>query len=140
MMKKTRELASMEDQQAIAEVFDKYPDILAAYLFGSTAARKSHEESDLDLAIVPRTESLRKRKLEILADLARIGFCCVDLVFLDTNDIVLKYEALRPNKLIYHTEEFDHGSFYSKVVRQYLDFLPYLKVQREAYKRRILSG
>ncbi len=79
-------------------------------------------------------------KLDVLADLARAGFCDVDLVFLDTDDIVLKYEAVRQNQLVYHREDFDRGAFYSLVVRQYLDFLPYLEVQRKAYRRRILSG
>ncbi len=64
----------------------------------------------------------------------------MDLVFLDTDDIVLKYEAVRHNRIVYQTEDFDRGALYAKVVRQYLDFLPYLKVQREAYKRRILDG
>ncbi|MGB9724154.1 MAG: nucleotidyltransferase domain-containing protein [Chloroflexia bacterium] len=94
----------------------------------------------LDLAIVPRHPGLRARRLDILADLARHGFCRVDLVFLDTEDIVLKYEAVRGNRLVYQAEDFDRGEMYSRVVRQYLDFLPYLQVQREAYKRRVLLG
>jgi hypothetical protein len=47
--------------------------------------------------------------LDILADLARAGFCDVDLVFLDTYDIVLKYEAVRQNKLVYNRGDFDWG-------------------------------
>jgi predicted nucleotidyltransferase len=128
------------DPDLLPKVFQQYPDIQAVYLFGSIATGKSHRESDLDLAIVPRSGALRERRLEILTDLACHGFCEVDLVFLDTDDIVLKYEAVRQNLVIYQTEDFDRGSYYSKIVRQYLDFLPYLKVQREAYKRRILSG
>lgn len=124
---------------SLREVFEKYPDIQAVYLFGSVGSGKTHEKSDLDLAIVSRTRTLREKKLDILTDLARHGFCEVDLVFLDTDDIVLKYEAVRQNKLVYQSEDFDRGSMYSKIVRQYLDFVPYLKVQREAYKRRIRS-
>lgn len=56
------------------------------------------------------------------------------------DDIVLRYEAVRQNVLVYAAEDFDRGEMYSRVVRAYLDFLPYLKVQREAYKRRILHG
>jgi hypothetical protein len=78
--------------------------------------------------------------LDILADLARAGFCDVDLVFLDTDDIVLKYEAVRQNQLVYHREDFDRGAFYSQVVRQYLDFLLCLEVQRKAYQRRVMLG
>ena len=120
-------------------VFSQYPEIQAVYLFGSVAAGSTHSESDLDLAIVPRHLTLRSKKLDILTDLARAGFDNVDLVFLDTDDIVVKYEAVRQNRLVYQTESFDRGAMYSKVIRQYLDFLPYLEVQRAAYKRRILD-
>ena len=130
----------MPDLELLPEVFRRYPDVQAVYLFGSFATGNVHQESDLDLAIVPRCGSVRDRRLDILADLARHGFCNVDLVFLDTDDIVLKYEAVRQNRLVYQAEDFDRGATYSKIVRQYLDFLPYLKVQREAYKRRILHG
>lgn len=128
------------DLNLLPEIFRKFPDIQAVYLFGSVASGKTHAESDLDLAIVPRRAQLREQRLDILADLARAGFDNVDLVFLDTTDIVLKYEAIRQNRVIYQADDFDRGAMYSKIVRQYLDFLPYLKVQREAYKRRILDG
>jgi len=124
----------------LPRVFERYPEIQAVYLFGSIPTAKTHLESDLDLAIVPGTRALRGKKLEILTDLARFGFCEVDLVFLDGNDIVLQYEAIRQNMLVYARPEFDRGSTYSKIVRQYLDFYPYLLIQRQAYKKRILSA
>jgi len=130
----------MPDLKILPQIFRQYPDIQAVYLFGSTASGKVHRESDLDLAIVPRRGTVHERRLDLLADLARHGFCDVDLVFLDTDDIVLKYEAVRQNRVIYQTEDFDRGGTYSLIVRQYLDFLPYLEVQRRAYKRRILDG
>jgi hypothetical protein len=64
----------------------------------------------------------------------------VDLVFLDTDDVVLNYEAVRQNCVVYQKEDFDRGAMYSRVIRTYLDFSPHLKVQRKAYKRRILHG
>lgn len=122
----------------IEKVFQKYPDIQAVYLFGSTASGKTHAESDLDLAILPRKSSLRHQKLDILADLAREGFSDVDLVFLDTKDVIVKFESVRQNRLLYCDENFDASAFFSLVLRQYFDFAPYLKIQREAYKRRVL--
>ena len=124
----------------LTKVFQRYPTIRAVYLFGSSATGKTHQDSDLDLAIVPANNQARDQKLDILTDLARVGFDNIDLVFLDTDDIVLKYEAVKHNLLIYQTENFNRGEMYSKVVRQYLDFKPYLKVQREAYKRRLIHG
>jgi predicted nucleotidyltransferase len=99
-----------------------------------------HPESDIDLAIYPDTPGLRKKKLSILTELARVGFCNVDLVFMKESDIVLQYEAVRQNIVVYHAPGFDRGSTYSKIVRQYLDFYPYLAEQRKEYKKRMLNG
>ncbi len=128
------------DFSALSRLFKKYSDIDAVYLFGSHLTDKTHSESDIDLALVPANSKVKNRKLEILTDLAKHGFCHVDLVFLDVNDIVMKYEAVRNNKVIYQNENFDHGDYFSKVLRQYFDFLPYLEVQRRAYKEKILNG
>jgi predicted nucleotidyltransferase len=119
--------SSLPDLKILKQVFAKYPDIQAVYIFGSQAEGRMREESDLDLAILPKSGETHK-------------FCRVDVVFLDTDDIVLKYEAIRQNKLIYQSGDFRKGTYHSLVLRQYFDFYPYLKVQREALKRRILSG
>ena len=90
--------------------------------------------------MVPRSDTLRRQKLDILADLIRAGFDNVDLLILDTADLVLNYEAVRYNRIVYQTNDFEPTIFYSNAVRKYLDFLPFLKVQRQAYKQRILNG
>lgn len=136
----TNVMSKQPDLSGLAEIFRQYGEVTAVYLFGSVADGKIHPGSDLDLAIVPRSAALRQQKLNILTDLVRAGYDNVDLVFLDTHDITLKFEAVRRNRLIYAVPEFDHGSYFSKIIRQYFDFEPYLKVQGEAYKRRILDG
>jgi uncharacterized protein len=128
------------DRGKLAEVFKKYPDIQAVYLFGSTAGGKIHSESDIDLGILPKNSSLRNQKLELLADLTRQGFDNLDVVLLDTSDIVIKFEVVRQNHLIYVAKEFNASDFFSLTVRQYFDFMPYLNIQREAYKKRILQN
>ena len=121
-------------------VFENHPGIQAVYLFGSSASGRTNAESDLDLAVLADDTSLRGRKLDILAELAGKGFCNVDLVFLPADDIVLQHEAVRLNRIVYQRPDFDGPSVFSFFVPRYLDFLPYLKVQREAYKRRVLNG
>ena len=128
------------DWGALRKVFQGYPEILAVYLFGSHATGRLHLESDLDLALVPANPTAHARKLDIQTDLARSGFCEVSLVFLDTADTVLRFEAVRHNRLLYAAGNFDRGGFYSKVVREYLDFDPSLQLQREACKMRTLLG
>jgi len=127
------------DLNLLSKVFKTYPDIQAVYLFGSLASGRANSESDLDLGLLPRNRSLHERKLDILADLSRLGFDRVDLVFLDIHDVVVRFEAVHQNRLIYSAQDFDAGSFFSLTIRQYFDFLPYLKIQRAAFKQRILE-
>ena len=138
-MSRGKDLTS-DDIRSLKDVFQRYPAIQAVYVFGSTGSGKMHPESDLDMAIVSRSTTLKDNKLQILTELASLGFCNADLIFLDTGDIVLQYEAVRQNRLIYSVQDFDRGTMYSKVIRQYLDFVPYLETQRKAYKRRIERG
>lgn len=127
------------DPQALAEVFARYPGVQAVYLFGSHAAGTARPRSDVDLAVVPRDASVREQRLDILTDLVRAGVEHVDLVFLDTDDLVMLYEAVRYNRVVYQAAYFERGTFYSYVIRRYFDFLPYLERQRAAYKRRLLN-
>ena len=109
-------------------------------MLGSAATGQTHPDSDLDLAVVPRSSQARHQKLTLLADSTRVGFDRIDLVFWDTDDLVLRYAAVKHNQLVYQTADFERGTWYSWVVRQYLDFLPYLAVQRAAYKQRLRHG
>lgn len=122
------------DLNKLEGIFEKYPAAQAVYLFGSAASGKTHAESDLDLGIVPKDCSAHAQKLDILTDLIRNEFNNIDLVFLDTKDIVVRFEAVRQNRLVDSSKEFDAGEFFSLTIRQYFDFVPYLKTQREAHK------
>jgi hypothetical protein len=61
-------------------------------------------------------------------------------VLLDDADLTLRFEALSPNCCIYTKEGFDIGSYFSRTIREYFDFEPYLRIQREALKQRLLDG
>ena len=130
---------TLPDLDVLKKIFKKYPDVRAVYLFGSVASGENRSDSDIDLGIYPRNSSVRAQKLDILADLTRNGFNDIDLVFLDTTDVIVRFEAVRQNRLVYCAPDFETGAFYSLTIRQYFDFLPYLKTQREAYKQRILQ-
>jgi hypothetical protein len=55
-------------------------------------------EADV-LKISPLNRHARDQKLDILADITRAGFDNIDLVFLDTDDIGLRYEAIYQEQL-----------------------------------------
>ncbi len=131
------------DEKDLARVFARYPQIWAVYLFGSAAEGRARPDSDIDLGVVLRPGAKPPDKLDLLTDLVKAGYENVDLVFLDPaeiRDIVLWFEVVRHNRVIYATEDFERGTLFSRIVRMYWDFLPILEVQRRAYKERILHG
>ena len=139
MMKANRSFEIAEIEK-LGDVFRRYPGIRAVYLFGSAAVGHARSDSDIDLAIIPADTSIRDKKLDILGDLAARGYCDVDLVFIDESDLVLAYEAIRQNKMIYAVSDFDRGTTYSNIVRKYLDFEFFLRAQQEEYKRRAIGA
>lgn len=124
----------------LRSVFSSYPEIEAVYLFGSAAAERNTVFRDIDLGIVDSDPSIREKKVEIYADLAKQGFDDVDMVFFYAADLVLQFEIIHHNKLIYKKEDFNHGELFSITIRKYFDFEPYLKRQRKKLKERILHG
>jgi uncharacterized protein len=124
----------------LKDIFSQYPEIEAVYLFGSVAATTDNADSDLDLAVYPGSHNLVEQKLDLLAHLARKNFCKVDIIYLDGKDIVLNFEAIKYNRVIFAKAGFDRGALFSDIVRKYFDFQPFLAYQRQALKRRLLYG
>jgi hypothetical protein len=54
--------------------------------------------------------------------------------------ILGRHEVVKHNNILYQSDAFEAGSYFSLVVRKYLDFKPLLKTQRENLKERILNG
>ena len=127
-------------RRRLRQVLARYPFIEAAYLFGSHAAGRARPDSDVDVAVVGPRNELQARKLDILADLTAEGLDRVDLVALDGADPLLRFEAVHANCLVFARPGFDHGQNFSRALREYFDFEPYLRIQRDAFKRRVFSG
>ena len=117
-------------------VFEKFLEIQAVYLFGSQATGKTHAESDTDFGFIAD----RNLREELSTELVKIGFTNFSLVYIPEATLLLQFEIVRMNKLIYARHDFDRGSFFSRIVRMYQDFQPYRDVQREEYKKRVLNG
>jgi len=125
----------------LSDLFGAFPAVQAAYVFGSAATGRRSTRSDLDLAVwLHDTAESASLRLDLLTELIRRGFDDVDLVVLNEADLTLQYEALRPNVLIYATDDFDHPATFSNILRKYWDFEPYLAAQRAAYKNELQHG
>lgn len=126
--------------QKLQDLFSSREDVAAVYLFGSVAEGAETEASDVDLGIVQKCPSKPLDKLSLLTDLVRIGMEDVDLVCLDDADPVVVFEAVRHNCLIYRDQTFDHGSFFSRVIRHYFDLRRVLRHQRAARRQKVEVG
>lgn len=137
MIAKNKNLQPVKDYFANLNI----DNVQAAYLFGSHATGKANQLSDLDLAILLKEEKNQpETKLKILKDLTELGYDDIDLVILNNLSIVAKYEVVRHNNLLYTAEDFESDSYFSLIIRKYLDFKPYLEVQQKYLKERILNG
>lgn len=123
------------DYRTAIPVFEKFPEIQAVYLFGSQATGKLHAQSDVDFGFVAD----RNIKEELGIELVKAGFSNFSLVFIPEATLLLQFEIVRMNKIIYEKDGFPRGDFFSRIVRMYRDFRPYKEIQIKYLKERILN-
>jgi len=121
------------DLASLHEVFGRYPEVAGVWLFGSHAHGTASARSDVDLALDPAGPNTRARKLDLLADLVDAGFERVDLVVLDRDDPVLRFEAIGPNRLVYAAPGYDPAEAFAQALRRYDDTARLRRLVREAY-------
>jgi len=126
--------------EKLKNVFSKFKQVKAVYLFGSYVEDKENCLSDIDLGVLLDEGEESSLKLDILTEMARAGFCNVDILILNQAILLHQFEAIKHNCLIYQKNDFDKGSYYSLVVRKFMDFRPLLEVQRYYLKERMLYG
>lgn len=133
-------MLSLDIKKKLKEVFSKFDTIKVVYLFGSYACNKDNKLSDIDLGLLLDDNYDKNIKLSILADLAKNNLCNVDLVLLNEAPLMLKFEIVKHNNIIYKRQDFDSAGYFSIIVRKYLDFEPFIEVQRAYSKERLLNG
>jgi len=133
-------MLSKEKLVTLNRIFSHYDQIKAAYLFGSHAANKANKLSDIDIGILLEQGYNKKIKLDILTELAEHFFCDIDLVILNEATLLVCFEIVKHNKIIYKKCSFDAAGYFSLTIRRFLDFRPFLAVQRKYLKERILNG
>ncbi len=118
---------SLTDQQInkLADNLEKnFPQIKFAYLFGSVAAGKQAEGSDIDVAIYLNDGT---KSLSLIAgiigevELVSKGIQC-DLTILNNAGKIIAMEALKGRLLFIKKEAIDiHSAFYSITCREFED-------------------
>lgn len=112
----------------LAPIFEKYHDeIVAAYLFGSTASGLTSSLSDIDIAVLPRNTdkvSGATLKFRLYADLCRkLNRNDIDLMMMGlSGNLILNDEILRNGKLLYVADHDARDDFELKVLHRCTDF------------------
>lgn len=119
-------------------------DVLAAagidfaYLFGSQATGEQRQDSDADVAVMPRGEfGLLER--EQLADrlASALGVADVDLVVLDRAGLELRGAVVQEGRLLFSADEAGRVAFEVRTRSEYLDYLPTLREQTRRYLHQV---
>lgn len=130
--------------EKVIPILEKY-GVHTCYLFGSRATGTESLKSDVDLAVLFFPYSPDKHNLELLVkmelDISRALQCSnVDLVLLQRERITFKFEVIKTGKVIYCLEDDKRTDFEDIVVRNYLDFAPFLDCYWQEMMESIQGG
>ncbi|MFO7462075.1 MAG: nucleotidyltransferase domain-containing protein [Desulfatiglandales bacterium] len=131
-----------EKLRGIAEdLFEKTP-VLFAYLYGSYAKGIPHPFSDLDVAVFLEEQKLGAcLELELSLSLRideKLGHeVQSDLRVLNHLPLIVKGSILSEGNLIYSKDENRRIEFETQVRKAYFDFLPVIRLHRNAYREKV---
>jgi len=126
------------------QIFRKHK-VKLAYLFGSQAKGNAQPESDFDIAVLfenPPADPLALREtMDISSDLTKKYFPIkIDIVSLHQAPLLLKYEVVAHNRVLYCEDEKERINFEVAVIKEYIDEEPIRKLYDEALYKRILQA
>lgn len=137
------------DISKLKKIFENYPYIASAYLFGSMAKGTEGPLSDVDIALLYKDNAPVGRELVHEEDylsykIAKaLGVKEVDIIDLKKQKLVFQHNVLCSGKLIYDADPDFRIRFVAKVISDYCDFEPTLKFMNnyyfEGYKRRLAA-
>ncbi len=130
---------------ALQQRLSQYPEIVAAYLFGSVVTGKINPMSDVDVALLLQEQTPFRRELSIAFDVMsyvqKIFHREGDVKVLNRiKDLPFLHEVLSKGKLIYERDPGIHRSFVAETVIAYLDFKPAYEIALRNYARSLKRG
>ena len=127
-------------QEALAAAFAEEPAVLAAWLFGSVARERAGPLSDIDFAVLLRSDAPggidRLMLLDRIAE--RVGRVLdlpaerVDVVPLGDQVTTFQHSVLATGRLVYERDPVARRHFAWQAIMRYLDFKPMLDIYDRA--------
>jgi predicted nucleotidyltransferase len=123
-------------------VFKKH-GVALAFLFGSQVKGNAAQTSDFDIAVLfetPPADPLALKETALLAsDLDGYFPANIDVVSLHRAPLLLKYEVIAHNRVLYCENEKERIDFEVSVIKEYADEEPVRRFYNQALYKRILQ-
>lgn len=129
MIKYGEKLTEAEDRPPLLTgKLSERKDILAIYLFGSRAIKKADDLSDIDIAILLKSNQCSfDEELHLLNEINSILRTDeVSLVILNKAPLVIRSGVIKGAKVLYSADDNARLMFEEKTMKQYMDFKYYL--------------
>lgn len=119
---------------SIANVVATYPEVAAAWVFGSVARGTAHAGSDLDVAVLTASTGMDlDRQLGLAARLESASGRRVDLVLLGLDGLPLCHEVLTTGVLVHEADRERRIDFVSDALVRSIDFMPTWRAAHEGW-------
>ena len=122
--------SGLKVKQDLSYLFSRYPHILSAYLFGSTALGISNSNSDIDIAIridqSLASDSYLELRIELTDDLEKHFACKVDIVVLNTASLKMIHQVIINGRLLFSRNPDKEKDYIVQKRKEYFDFRYYI--------------
>jgi predicted nucleotidyltransferase len=134
-----------ERRRGLAEFFERQPDVVAAYLFGSQARGKAGPLSDIDLAVWLDDRPDRGRRLSRQLALSGgaaslLGTDDVELVVLNGAPPLLAQRVIRDGELLAERSAPARVRLETGAIIHFLDTIPLREELGRGLERRLAEG
>jgi predicted nucleotidyltransferase len=115
--------------------------VVVAWLFGSHASGRTHARSDIDIAVLLAAETTKEERerwrLELIGRLSdAFRSDAIDLAILNDAPPLLRYEALRPRRVLYNRDDEARVAFEVRTMQEWFDWAPrYRRMLRARIKQ-----
>ena len=127
-------------ERTVARCASKRREIVAAYLFGSTASGRTRRDSDVDIAVLlarpPRSNRSLTYRLKLMADLgSALRRSDVEVVILNDASPLLAHRILSKGKLVFDRSPSARIRFQVRTASLYADLIPMFETHIRYLKR-----
>ena len=115
---------------ALVELMSKKEDVLVMYLFGSRALNTADDLSDIDIALLLKSNDTQvEKEMDLLGEItSMIKTDEVSLVVLNKAPLVIRYGVIKEAKVLYCADDNARLDFEESVSKQYFDFKYFLNI------------